>query len=113
MAIPKCFFVLLCIAIVVLNAGKNPFIDNHYISLLQKSNKQINLFYIYLKIIFYLFLAAGHATAEIAPCETLLNEGSCSNFPDCNQHCLSIGWKCGGLCQAPGPGAPLACLCKI
>ncbi|GMY35510.1 putative defensin-like protein 30 [Fagus crenata] len=58
-------------------------------------------------------LNSGYAVAEIPPCETLLTQGPCSNFPDCNQHCLSIGWKCGGLCKAPAPGTPLACLCKI
>ena len=73
MAIPKCFFVLLCIAIVVLNAGKNPFIDNHYISLLQKSNKQINLFYIYLKIFFIYFWLQDmqlQRLHHVRPCST-------------------------------------------
>ena len=55
----------------------------------------------------------GHVAAESPTCGTLLTEGPCLGFPDCNQYCLSIGWKYGGLCEAPALGAPLACLCKI
>ncbi|KAE7997946.1 hypothetical protein FH972_002532 [Carpinus fangiana] len=58
-------------------------------------------------------LNSGHAGAEIPQCGSLLNEGPCSKFPDCNQHCLSIGSPCGGVCKPPAPKAPPACLCKF
>lgn len=84
--------------------------------------------------------AAGLATAETPPCGgTLIYQGPCSNYPDCDTHCRSTGYKqCGGFCRSttgpptpPGaappppegekfiiteapasPKAPSACVCK-
>ncbi|KAL1818911.1 hypothetical protein ACET3Z_013780 [Daucus carota] len=41
----------------------------------------------------------------------LIDQGPCSNFPDCDAHCKSIQFPQGGLCKAPSPGAPLRCYC--
>ena len=84
--------------------------------------------------------AAGLATAETPPCGgTLIYQGPCSNYPNCDTHCRSTGFKqCGGFCRSttgpptpPGaappppegekfsiteapasPKAPSACVCK-
>ena len=57
-------------------------------------------------------MVAGHASAENAPCETLVYQGPCSKFHDCRKECWYNGWKCGGVCQAPRVGIPLDCFCK-
>jgi hypothetical protein len=115
--VTKCFLVvLLGIALVVLNSGKIPLLTNAIFDTLRKETSNSTFIFIFIYFLYVVNIkrfVTGYAVAEIPPCETLLTQGPCSNFPDCNQHCLSIGWKCGGLCKAPAPGTPLACLCKI
>jgi hypothetical protein len=109
--ITKCFLVvLLGIALVVLNSGKIPLLTNVIFQYIVKRNKHsINsstFFYMWL-ILIQNILLQGMQLQSIPPCENLLTQGLCSHFPDCNQHCLSIGWKCGGLCKVPCSKGPL------
>ncbi|KAI7982853.1 putative defensin-like protein 30 [Camellia lanceoleosa] len=45
--------------------------------------------------------------------DTLLYQGPCSKFPDCDKHCISTGFPKGGKCIPPVPGSPLTCYCII
>ncbi|XP_030951200.1 putative defensin-like protein 30 [Quercus lobata] len=52
---------------------------------------------------------SGLATAESPPCGgTLIYQGPCSNYPDCDKHCRSAGYsQCGGFCgSTTGPPTP-------
>merc|ERR1712071_394328 len=69
-------------------------------------------FFVAIFCVALLVLNSGHADAETAPCETLVYQGPCSDYADCNQHCITTGMSCGGLCKPPGENAPNACLCK-
>ncbi|KAE7997947.1 hypothetical protein FH972_002533 [Carpinus fangiana] len=79
----------------------------------QKSSPVIKCSFALIFCIAIVVLNSGNAAAEIAQCGSLVYQGLCSQFPDCNQHCLAVGSPCGGLCKPPGEGSPSACLCKF
>ncbi|GKU86139.1 hypothetical protein SLEP1_g703 [Rubroshorea leprosula] len=44
--------------------------------------------------------------------EKLIPQGPCSQFKDCNQHCLDNKFPLGGFCKELSPGQTSFCLCK-
>nr|XP_048331007.1 putative defensin-like protein 30 [Ziziphus jujuba var. spinosa] len=72
-------------------------------------------FLVFFGLVALLIFNSGDASAEIAPCTTLVSQGPCSAFPDCNQYCLeNSGAKCGGECAPIRPGSTNTfCFCKF
>ncbi|XP_038682741.1 defensin-like protein 37 [Tripterygium wilfordii] len=86
--VPKAFFLLLFLSIVLLLISSGQSDGEHH--MLQDH---------------------GVKKSTIPP-EWKIVQGPCSKFPECNQYCLSMGFPLGGSCGRTAPQSVLYCLCK-
>ncbi|WCJ27890.1 hypothetical protein M5689_009611 [Euphorbia peplus] len=51
----------------------------------------------------FMIISAGKINADESTQRTLLYQGPCANYPDCNKHCRdTYGTQITGLCQKSG-----------